>query len=457
MSEYLTKLRALLAQKSGELDAIIKAAETEGRALTKEEDEKVKALEADYERIETSVATEEKAIQRRAAQAEPASTPLDDNGQRRTPAEPKVKLTGIDKIGLIAMAKAVSMFEMKDFNLVNPLKTLDDHGYGEFAKSIEVNQKRKAEYLKTLNASTAVSAGILTPDNMASDIIELLYPETTFLQGKPRRVNLVNGVYSQPAGATGSTASYRQEGGALSTTEPTFREVRMSVKFLGAIVPMTRQSIDFTIAGTRAFVEQDLRESMSQTMDAKAYYGEGEEGEPQGIFSHTDITLVDTPAASPTLAQIDAFFSGMRLAMFNVNIRNMGSWRYVMSPRTLEYLQTRRVGDGSDGEFAYPETRGANPMIGSIPILSSTQFPINLGDGANETDIALVNFADVLLGMDGEVTIGQSTEATININGTWVSAYQNDLVFLRVMSGHDIGLRRPQSVVLARGVTWGAS
>src|SRR6202008_428968 len=112
--------------------------------------------------------------------------------------------------------------------------------------------------------------------------------------------------FRQPAGASGSTASYRQEGGKTAVTEPTFREVNLSAKFLGAIVPMTRQMIDFTLSGAEAFGQQDPPESMSQTMDAKAYYGSGAAGEPPGSFNHAGISTVATPAASPTLAQIDA-------------------------------------------------------------------------------------------------------------------------------------------------------
>lgn len=457
MSTYIQKLRAALKEQSGAIDAIIAKAETDGRELTTDELAEIEKIESKVNSIEKSIETAEKREQDKARHSEPSDTEVDDR-QRTVAAKPKVDLKPVQKIGLMAMAVAGSAFAMKDHDPRSPLQILEDNGFADFAKAADYERKRKSEFLRTLNASTNVSGGYLTPDNMASDIIELLYPEVTFLQGNPRRVTLANGVFRQPAGASGSSASYRMEGGKINTTEPSFREVRLSAKFLGGMVPMTRQMIDFTLPGAENFVQMDLREAMGQTMDAKAYYGDGDQGEPLGLFNHSGITTVATPAAAPTLAQIDAFFSALRLALLNNNIRG-GQLAYVMAPRTLEFLQTRRVGS-NDGEYAYPETRGANPMMGSIRILTSTQFPINLdtsgGGNGDETDIALINFSDALIGTAGEIAMATSAEATIDINGTMVSAFQNDLVFLRAISAHDIGLRRPESVAISRGIRWGA-
>lgn len=453
---YIEKLRAALNEKSGALDAVIKSAEDEGRALTAEEKAKVDDIEKEIDEIVASIEIATRSEARRAAESLPSNTPVENQpNQIRTHAAPAQRLTAVQRMGLMAMAVTASAFATKDSLPETPLKILDDNGFGELANSAEQVTKRKKELMRTLNVSTNVSGGFLTPDNQASDIIELLYPETTFLQGNPRTVNMPDGTYRQPAGASGSTASYRQEGEATSVTEPTFREVNLSSKFLGAIVPMTRQMIDFTLPGAESFVQMDLREAMGQTMDAKAYYGAGAQGEPQGLLTSTGITTVTTPAAAPTLAQIDSFFRAMRLALLNNNIRG-GRWAYVMSPRTLEFLQIQRDGNGN---YAYPETRGATPMMGNVRILFSTQFPINLDTSGNgngdETDIALINFSDVLLGTQGDIAMATSSEATININGTMVSAFQNDLVFLRALSAHDIGLRRPESVAVSRSIRWG--
>ncbi|MBO6509501.1 MAG: phage major capsid protein [Roseibium sp.] len=455
----LEKLRAALAkavEEMGKFKAGIVDDDGNPRDLNEDEQKSYRELIDVAKRAEAAYDTEVEADALRSRNLKGA----DDKPTTKstsTPAEPAPRMSTVERAGLVAMSIAASQFELRDTGeMVSPLKMLDEHGFGDFAKTVERERTARRELLKTLNASTAVSGGLLTPDAMENDIIELLYPETTFLQGGPRQVNMPNGTWSQPAGASGATASYRTEGNAIETTEPSFRKVQMSAKFLGAIVPMTRQMLDFSVPGARAFVEGDLRETMSQTMDQKAYFGDGEEGDPLGMFNYDGIsTVVVEGATAPTLVQIDNTFKKLRLSLLNKNIRNMGRWAYVMSPRTLEYLQNIRVGD-NDGQYAYPETRGETPKMSKIPILDSTQFPINLGVGGDESLIALVNFADILMGTQAALAFAASTEATIKINGTVVSAFQNDLVFIRATSAHDFGNRRPESIVYCPAVRWGA-
>ena len=381
-------------------------------------------------------------------------------GARRTlHAAPKTKLKTVERIGLIAMAVASSQFVMRDNQeMVSPLKILAERGFEPLAKQIDETRKMQAEFVKALNASTQTAGGYLTPDTFASDIIELLYPETTYLQGDPVQRNMPTGTYRQAAGASSSTASYRKEGAKIAVTEPSFKEVSMSAKFLGAIVPMTRQMLDFSLAAARGFVENDLRERMSQAMDTAAYFGTGTEGEPTGLATRTDVQTIALTATGtePTLPAIDLQFSQLRLALFNNNIRNIGRWRYVMAPRTLEFLQKARVFSSADGSYAYPETRMDPPRMGTIPILISTNIPINLGNGGDESYIFLVNFGDMMIGIQEGLAIASSIEATVIINGTPVSAFQNDLVFIRATSAHDFATRRPISFVKVAGVRWGA-
>lgn len=465
---YIQKLRAALKEKSGALDAIITKADAEGRELNADEVASIEAIEVEVGNIEKSIELAEKQEQRKAKDALPSDTGTDDLNtgvQRTVPAQAKRDLTQIQKMGLTAMSVAAAEFSKRNGENEHALKILSDSGFDAFAKDIEATRNRKKalmQQMKTMNSSVNISGGFLTPDNQSRDIIELLYPMTTFLQGGPRIVSMPNGVYRQPKGATGASASYRQEGGPNQATKQTFEEVSLSAKFLGAMVLMTQEMIDFSIAGAEAFVQGDLREAMSQTMDVKAYYGTGSQGEPLGLFNHTGIqTVAATNAATPTLLNIDTDMDALELAFLNNNIP-MGNWRYVMAPRTKKFIGSRRVGDAANGEFAFPSIRGANPTWGEHPVLSSTNFPINNGAGGDETDLALINFSDVLLGLMDDLAFATSSEATVYVNGAWISTFQNNLVALRALNGHDIGLRRPISVVKLTGatadtgITWGA-
>lgn len=415
------------------------------------------------EEIEKQIKLREQVEEFEKAQAKDANDPA-IGLEPTAPARPKSDMRQTEKMGLIAMASVKAEFERRAGETVSPMKVLEDVGYAQFAKQVDDHKRRKRavfEHMKALNASVNVSGGFLTPDNQASDIIELLYPATTFLQGGPRTVRMPGGTFRQPAGASGASASYRQEGGRINTSQPSFREISLSAKFLGCMVMVTEEMLDFSLPGARAFIEGDMREAMAQVMDQKAYYGSGAEGEPTGILTHAGIsTVVSQDEATPTLIQIDTDMDNLELALLNNNIP-AGNWRYVMAPRTKKFIGSRRVGDAGNGEFAFPEIRGANPTWGEYPVLSSTNFPINGGAGGDESDVALVNFSDVILGLMDDIAMAASSEATVYHNGALVSTFQNNLVALRAISGHDIGLRRVQSVAKlvdgsGNGITWGA-
>lgn len=461
----LKELRKALAEKVEGLKEIKSKACAEDAT-----DEAVKAFDDamdEVEALQKQIARLERAEQLEKDASRPADEQVDNIEDGGDPvsrnAQDMSKMDQVAKMGLVAMSVTAQEFSRRDGDGDNALKILEDHGLGQFAKDIDGYKKsRKAAMsrIKSLSGSVNVSGGFLTPDNRNTDIIELLYPQTTFLQGGPRIVPMPNGVYRQPAGGSGASASYRQEGGSTKTTSPTFREINMSAKFLGAIVLMTQEMLDFSIPGAKAFIEGDLREAMGQEMDAKAYYGTGEGGEPLGIFEH-DIQFVESAeAATPSVKNIDTDMDNLELAFLNKNLRT-GNWRYVMAPRSKKFIGSRRVGDAGDGEFAFPEIRGKSPEFNDHPVLHSTNIPINRGAGADESDLALVNFSDVLLGLMDEMGFAASSEATISHNGQLVHLFQNNMVALRTLSGHDIALRRNISVAKlvdgsGGGITWGS-
>ena len=430
------KPRDMTEEEAGRFDALVKDAETKKAALES-------GLRFERTKAFAAASADEPAAD------EAAAAP-------RAPAAPKVDLKGADKIGLLAMATVAAKFHLKGAHeQISPLKVLEENGFAVYAKEIDTTQRARREMLKTLNVSVAGSGGFLTPPNLDTSIIELLYPQTSFLQGNPRRVNMPGGVYSVPRGATGSSASYTAEGQPIAKTEPSFGMLNMTAKKLGAIIPMTREMIDFSIPGVRAFVESDLREAMSQAMDVAAYFGAGAAGEPLGIVNHTGVQSFDSAStdATPTIAEADTDFRRPILHMKKANLGNRGAWRWIMESRALEYMRTMRT---TDGYYVYPELQGDNPTMRGIPILETENVPDNLGVGANEALILLVNFREVYLGVFGSMQFATSDEATINIGGSSVSAFENDLVYPRAIDFHDIGLRRRQAVVVTRKVLYGA-
>jgi len=129
---------------------------------------------------------------------------------------------------------------------------------------------------------------------------------------------------------------------------------------------------------------------------------------------------------------------------------NMIACGWGMSPRSYMKLQGLRDGNGNK---VYPEM--AQGLLKGYPVRHTTNIPVNLGVGTNETEIYFADFNDVVIGETGEMSIDFSREATYNDStGTLVSAYSKNQSVLRVVTGNDIGFRHLEGLQLGTAITW---
>lgn len=441
----LAQLQARLKELAGEIDALL----TKDAVPDAEQAAHMTAIEektAEMEKLEKQIETLKKAEDARARAAKPADTPVEQ--QSRTHAEPAVKLTASEKIGLMVAAMASEWLENKSGGHRAVMKRLEDEGYGPLAKEFPDAKQR------ALNSGAAVAGGVLVPENMANEIIDVLRPQTTFIQGGPRMVPMIGGSYKVPAAASGATAGWRGEGNAVAKSQPTFKEINMSSHFVDALVPITNQLIRFSLPDVRSWVEMDMANVMAVEIDRAAYVGAGTAHEPLGITKISGITSVTLTAtgSSPTIAQIEADASSAELGMMTANLPMLGA-KWVMNPRTFIFLQNQRDGNGNR---YYPELQNASPMWRNKPVLVTTQNPANGGVGTDETEIWLVAFGHVLFGQGLGITFNVSTEATVVTSGTAVSAFQHDLTYIKASAEADFDMRYLEAVSVIPGVKWGS-
>ncbi|CAM5769811.1 phage major capsid protein [Bosea minatitlanensis] len=447
----LEQLRAQLREKHGALAPLREKAMADG--APKPDFDAYEQAVKDLEAIEAKIALLERDEAIEAKASKPANAPV--SGEKDTvPAVPQIKIEPAQKIGLIAAAN------IKAKDLGEPaLKVLEDEGYGEFAKELDAGAKRMGK--KTVQVGSSADGGILVPTTLQSEIIELLRPEVTFLQGGPRRVQFVGGKFKQPRGATGATAGYVGEMDKKPISSPTFEAIDMSAKKLAGIVPLTLEAKMWTVGNIEAYVRDDLRMAMGQTMDLNAYFGTGTGDAPLGILNKPGIGSYDASGfavnpLAPTIAEIDRMASKLVLHLTLANIGQAQSWKWLMNYRTLEYLKNIRVGD-NDGEFAYPSLQGASPTWKGFGVLVTNQVPINGGGTTDETTIALIDFRHVLYGDEGSMIVKSSDVATMDMGGgTLVHALQQNVMFILMETFHDFGLRLSQAVAKLTKVRWGA-
>ncbi|MFI8099397.1 phage major capsid protein, partial [Citrobacter freundii] len=91
--------------------------------------------------------------------------------------------------------------------------------------------------------TAAASGGVLIPQNLHSEVIELLRDRTIVRKLGARSIPLPNGNMALPRLAGGATASYTGEGKDAKTSEARFDDVKLTAKTMIAMVPISNQLI----------------------------------------------------------------------------------------------------------------------------------------------------------------------------------------------------------------------
>jgi HK97 family phage major capsid protein len=433
----LEQLRARLKELTGASEQIVSKASAESRRLTVEELDGLEATAKEVETIEREIKALERVAVSKAAAAVPATATQEATVLH---AEVKKDLKATEKLGIMCL----SLLKAKSEGGGNALHYMEEMGYGDLAKEIST-------FRKTLNVSNAAAGGIVVPTPVSSELVELLRPNTVFLQGGPTRIEMPNGSFKMPRAVSGSSASYSSEAEPAARTEPTFGSIEMTAKTLKAIVPVTNDFLNWSLASAQSFVTSDLVAAMSEKMDTAMFRGDGLQGNPLGLFNVAGIT--SNPAVNsttPTIANID---SDARKCMNGLllNYVPANSAKWVMSQRSFGYLQDIRDGNGN---LAYPSLQGANPTFKGFPVLVTTNLPTNLGGGTDETFIAFIGFQHVLFGEAGPITLASSSEGMIENGSSPISLFQRGMTAILATAQHDIGLRQLKAVSVLTAVRW---
>lgn len=432
MSQVL-KLRSERAKLNEELQALAKK-EADGGSLSAEELSRFGQLETEIADLSAKITRAEAAERVQAA----AAVPVNESAQGIT--SPPAHITVMDNAPRGAkMAQMVRLLAMAQGNQQQAASMAASGGYGQ-------------DVAMALSTVTAGAGGVLVPTNFASELIEALRPASVVRRMGAVSLPLNNGNLTIPRILGNTTVSYIGSETDIPVTDMTFADLKLSAKKAAAIVPISNDLL--ANAGISPRVDQvvanDLTVSMGLSEDLNFIRADGSGNLPKGLrYWALPGNLVNAPAA-PTLQQVETFLSGLILRLENANVQ-LGGCGWLMAPRTIRWLGSLRDGNGNK---AYPEIEQGK--LKGYPFALTTQIPINLGAGTNESEIYFVNFADIYIGEDQQLVIAYSSEASYKDGaGNTVSAFQRDQTLVRVIAKHDIGPRHVESIVVAKQVTWG--
>lgn len=430
--DRITALRARRAGIIDQMDALV-ASIPEGEDMTAEQVAQFDALKADDDKIAADLARAEDLERRRAAAARtPAPLPGGPAPVGAAPAAPAEK-----GIRFARMARAMAAAGGIPRIAQEVAEAWGDSG-------LFANQ----------NMSSGAAGGFLVPEDVSTEIIELLRPASVIMRGGPRVVPLPNGNLTMNRVATGSTFGYTGEQQDVGATGMTLGQVKLSAKKLTGLIPISNDLLRSASTAADRLVRDDIVEGSAIAMDQAFLRSAGGDNAPLGLrhqltgtaFAGSNILAV---TAGNTLASITGDLGRLELALLNANVPLTGA-AWIGAPRTMMRLRNIRDGNGNP---AFPEMQQGN--LRGLPFLTTTSVPINLGGGGAESELYLVAFPHVLVGEHLGLQIATSTEAAYKDGtGTMQAAFSRDETVIRAIQHHDIGLRHLPAVAVLTGVNW---
>ena len=312
--------------------------------------------------------------------------------------------------GLESQNIGMTRNEVKRFSLVRAINALanphDRRAQEEAAFEFECSRAAADQYGRTAQGvmlpadvlrnwtrdiNTTDDANMLTEDFRGGDFIDVLRNQSSVMQAGARILSGLQSDVKIPKKATASSAAWlATEGANVAESEPTFSQISLSPKDLGAFTEVTRRMIQQSTLDIEALIRDDLAQAIATAMDLAALAGTGTSGQPTGIKNTSGINTVDFGTAVdlvPTFAQVVQMET--EVAADNAL---QGNLAYILPAQMYGALKT--VEKASNTAQFVIEPGGT--MNGYKTIVSNQCVAGNLYFG---------NFSDLLVGMWGGLDV----------------------------------------------------
>jgi HK97 family phage major capsid protein len=312
-------------------------------------------------------------------------------------------------------------------------------------------------YVRVINSIRAISSndqsagGAFIPPGYSTDFIEFLRPMSVVRQLNPVIVQMDSGTMTVPRLAGGASAAYTGENNNANKTEQTTDDIVLVAKKLTALLPISNDWLRRAVPGSDVILRDDLAGAIAQRSDLAWIRGDGTVFGPKGLRFHAvPVTHVLAMTGSPDLAKVTSDQGRLSLALKGNNVRMLRPG-WIMSPRTEECLLALRDGNGN---FAFRDEMLALGRWRAYPYKVTTQVPENLGGGANESELYLADFADVVIGESTGLLIDTFPGGTYWDGSALQSGISRDQTVVSAITEHDVQMRHAFSVAVLTGVTW---
>ena len=347
--------------------------------------------------------------------------------------------------GFVIRCAAASCMHAKAGMAIAPEAIAQSWGLPEVGKMI-VDARAKA-----LAAGDPLAGGTLVPEQFAQDFVELLRPISVVRRMGAVTLPMPVGSMKIPKITSGMTAYYIGENTNITKTQLATGQIALVARRLAGLTPVSNDLLRYSSPAADAIVRDDAVGAVGQAENTYFLRGDGMAGVPKGLrYQMAAGNLIGAAVTSLANVTIDLGKCVRALMAANSRFTRPG---WIISPRSYMYLSTVQT---TTGAYVIRDELMRGQLWG-WPYGISTGVPENLTDGGNtdESEVYFADFADVVIGEAQVILVDASTEATYSEGGSLQSAFSLDQTVVRIITAHDLAVRRAESVVVLNKVRWG--
>lgn len=232
------------------------------------------------------------------------------------------------------------------------------------------------------------------------------------------------GTVDIPRQTGSSTAQWVGEDGSLTETDPTFDDVTLSPKTVGAMTSYSRRTLLSASPSIEQIVRNDLASVVANAIDYQAMVGDGSGNTPTGILHATGSHSL--PSMTPTWAEVLEFAARIEGAD-----AALGSLGWALSPFGVKLLRSTAKVSSTDSVMIMeaPDNLAGYPAVKTTALIT---------DNSPQTSLAL--FGDW-----AQLLIGYWSGIDILINPYETTAYAKGRVLVRAMRDVDVAVRHGEA------------
>lgn len=261
---------------------------------------------------------------------------------------------------------------------------------GAYLRAMITGAKTNEEK-RALAEGTDSAGGFTVPDILSARMIDRMRAASVVFRAGAQTVPLSSDVSYVAKVASDPVPQWRNEGAAITESDPTFARVTFTARSLGVIVKVSRELLEDSL-NMETVLPNLLATALAQELDRVALLGSGTAPEPRGVSNFTGLT-----ASGVTAAELSGY-SPLIKARTALRTANSDATAYIMSPRDEGQLAGLTATDG--------QPINVPSAIARVPMLTTSKIPTNMGAGTDESIILAGDWSRLMVGVRTDITIG---------------------------------------------------